>query len=73
MCGIDQTILNKATIELRKRACQLDPPEDSIIFEPVGGKETRIELLKLLNGRTKMWTQLFTTIVNNLTNNNKYY
>ena len=57
---IDEMILKKAAIELRKRAYELPPREDDsklrMMFESVGGIETGIELLKALNGRTKMWT-----------------
>jgi hypothetical protein len=70
MEGIDQIIIKKAIIELRKRGYEIDPTEDDselrMLFEYVGGIETGLEVLKALNGSTQMWTQLFTTIGNNI-------
>jgi len=48
MEGIDQIRIKKTAIELRKRACELDPTEDDIelrvLFEFVGGIKTGIEV-----------------------------
>jgi hypothetical protein len=70
MEGIDHIIPKKVAIELRKGVFELDPPEDDselrMMFESDGGIKARIELLKALNGRTKMWTQLFKATGNNL-------
>ncbi len=50
-------------IKKRKRALELYSLEDDIelreIFEPVGGIETRIIFLTILNGQVDAWTQLF--------------
>ncbi len=59
---------------LRNKALELysvdDDSELRSIFDSVGGIETRIKVMKLLNGRVEAWKQLFQTIDNLFLNNN---
>ena len=70
MEDINTDIIRKtAAILLRKRALELCSLEDDTelraIFEPVGGIETGINFLTLLNGQIDAWMQLFKSIDTN--------
>jgi hypothetical protein len=69
MEDINLDILKTTVGILRKRALELYSLEDDIelrvIFEPVSGIETRIEIFTLLNGQVDAWTLLFKSIDNN--------
>ncbi len=59
---------------IRKRTLELYSLEDDSelreIFEPVGGIETGIIFLTLLNGQIDAWTQLFISIDTNFLHSN---
>jgi hypothetical protein len=59
---------------IRKRALELyslvDDSELREMVEPVGGIETRINFLTLLNGQTDAWTHLFKSIDTNFLHSN---
>ena len=63
MEDINPDILKTASGMLRKRALEFYSLEDDselrAIFELVGGIETWINILTLLNGQVNAWTQLF--------------
>jgi hypothetical protein len=66
---INPDILKTATCILRKIALESYSLEDyrklHAIFEHVGGIETEIIILTLLNGQVDAWIQLFKSIDNN--------
>ena len=66
MEDINPNMLETAAGLIRKRALEFYSLEDDselrAIFEPVGGIETGINFLTLLNGQVDAWTQLFKSI-----------
>ena len=74
MEDINPNIIKTAAGILKKRALELYSLEDDselrAIFEPLGGIETGINLLLLLNGQVDAWTQLFKSIDNNFVHSN---
>ncbi len=69
MEDINPNILKTTAGLIRKRALELYSLEDDTElrenFELVGGIETRIIFLRLLNGQVYAWTQLFQSIDTN--------
>jgi hypothetical protein len=74
MNDINPDILKTAACILRTQVLELYSLEDDselrAIFEPVGGIETGIKILTLLNGQVDAWAQLFKSIDDNFVHSN---